>query len=261
MKKKTMTVHEVAQLTGITPRTLHYYDEIGLLKPSIVTEAKYRQYTDDDLSRLQEILFFREVGFALKEIKELLVSPNYLRSEALERHLTILEAQRERIDALIALVKKEISGTKELEFSAFSNTKIIELQAQFREEILERWGDTAAFKEYEAAFSSKTRQVQNEQMEAFYVLAQDFFERLAFYEDKPADSSEVQALVREWQRHISEHFYKCDKQMLSCLGTLYIADERFTDFINSFGNGDLAAFFSKAIEVFCNNEVQAVDWK
>lgn len=70
MNKKPMAVHEVAKLTGITTRTLHYYDEIGLLKPSIVTEAKYRQYTDDDLSRLQEILFFREVGFALKEIKE-----------------------------------------------------------------------------------------------------------------------------------------------------------------------------------------------
>ena len=69
MNKKPMAVHEVAKLTGITTRTLHYYDEIGLLKPSIVTEAKYRQYTDDDLSRLQEILFFREVGFALKEIK------------------------------------------------------------------------------------------------------------------------------------------------------------------------------------------------
>lgn len=70
MNKKPMAIHEVAKLTGITTRTLHYYDEIGLLKPSIVTEAKYRQYTDDDLSRLQEILFFREVGFALKEIKE-----------------------------------------------------------------------------------------------------------------------------------------------------------------------------------------------
>ena len=66
MNEKAKTVHEVAKLTGITARTLHYYDKIGLLKPSIITEAKYRQYTDDDLTRLQEILFFREVGFALK---------------------------------------------------------------------------------------------------------------------------------------------------------------------------------------------------
>lgn len=69
MNNKPMTVHEVATLSGITIRTLHYYDEIGLLKPTMLTDAKYRLYTEDDLSRLQEILFFREVGFALKEIK------------------------------------------------------------------------------------------------------------------------------------------------------------------------------------------------
>lgn len=105
MNKKPMTVHEVVNLTGITARTLHYYDEIGLLKPSIVTEARYRLYTEEDLIRLQEILFFREVGFALKEIKKLLDAPHYNRSEALERHLSILEAQKERIDAIIALIK------------------------------------------------------------------------------------------------------------------------------------------------------------
>lgn len=254
MNKKTMAVHEVAKLTGITARTLHYYDEIGLLKPSIVTEARYRQYTDDDLIRLQEILFFREVGFSLKEIKGLIASPNYIRSEALKHHLVILEAQRERIDALIALVKNEIKGTKETAFSAFSNAKIIELQARFREEVLERWGNTDAFKEFEAVFSPKAKQIQNEQMEAFYSMSQDIFERLAIYEDNPADCPEVQAIVREWQQYISEHFYECNKQVLSHLGVLYITDERFTGFINRFGHGNLAAFFRKAIEIFCNSK-------
>ena len=131
MNEKAKTVHEVAKLTGITARTLHYYDKIGLLKPSIITEAKYRQYTDDDLTRLQEILFFREVGFALKEIKELLDSPHYVRSEALERHVLILEAQKERIEALISLVKDTINGNKEIKFSAFSNAKILEFGTRF----------------------------------------------------------------------------------------------------------------------------------
>ena len=94
MNEKPLTVHEVVNLTGITARTLHYYDEIGLLKPSIVTEAKYRLYTDKDLCRLQEVLFFREVGFALKEIKKLLNSPHYNRTEALEKHLSILTHRR-----------------------------------------------------------------------------------------------------------------------------------------------------------------------
>ena len=128
MSDRRMTVHEVADLTGITIRTLHYYDEIGLLKPTMVTDSKYRLYTDDDLSRLQEILFFREVGFALKEIKSLLSSPNYDRTEALKRHLDILQAQKERIDALISLVKTEIEGNPFASFAPFSETKVLELK-------------------------------------------------------------------------------------------------------------------------------------
>lgn len=254
MNEKPLTVHEVANLTGITARTLHYYDEIGLLKPSIVTEAKYRLYTDTDLCRLQEILFFREVGFALKEIKNLLNSPHYNRAEALEKHLSILEAQRERIDGLIALVKAEINGTKEISFSAFSNSKVLELQSQFQEEVLERWGDTDSFKEYEATFSSKARKIQNEQMQDFFSMAQNIFEKLAMYENKSPDCPDVQNIVREWQLYISEHFYQCDKHMLSSLGKMYVTDLRFSDFINRFGNGDLAAFFSKAIEIFCSRQ-------
>jgi DNA-binding transcriptional MerR regulator len=251
MNNKPMTVHEVAALTGITIRTLHYYDEIDLLKPTIVTNAKYRLYTDNDLSRLQEILFFREIGFALKEIKHLISSPDYNRAEALKKHLDILMAQRERINALIDLVKSRINGENALSFSAFSNTKVLELQAQFREEIFERWGDTDSFKEFEEMFSSKARKQQNEQMDALYDMAHSTFEKLAVYENNKPDCQEVQEIVQEWQDYISEHFYKCDKEMLSYLGQLYVTDERFSDFINRFGNSDLATFFSKAIEIFC----------
>lgn len=245
-----MTVHEVVNLTGITARTLHYYDEIGLLQPSIVTKAKYRLYTDADLCRLQEILFFREVGFALKDIKNLLNSPNYNRTEALKKHLNILEAQRERIDNLINLVKNEISGTNMDSFSAFSNSKVHELQSQFREEVLERWGDTDSFKEYETMFASKTPKIQKEQTEDFLSMAQDIFKTLAMYKDKSPACAEVQSLVYKWQHCISNCFYQCDKKMLSYLGNLYVSDERFSHFINQFGDEDLAAFFGKAIDIF-----------
>lgn len=254
MNDKPMAVHEVVNLTGITPRTLHYYDKIGLLKPSIVTKANYRLYTDADLSRLQEILFFREVGFALKEIKELITSSNYVRSQVLERHLTILEAQRERMDALIALVKNEIGGTNHISFVEFSNSKIAALQEQFRQEVLERWGCTDSFKEYEAIISKKSSNLRNAQMEAFHLEAQDMFQRLAIYEHVSADCPEVQGIVGEWQDYITKHFYECNKQMLSYLGNLYMNDKRFMDFINKFGQGNLADFFNKAIQIFCGNE-------
>jgi len=253
MSDTPMTVHEVAKLSGVTVRTLHYYDEIGLLKPSILTEAKYRLYIEDDLSRLQEILFLREVGFALKEIKSLLNSPNYDRSEVLKKQLAILESKKERIGALIDLVKAEINGEKGNSFSAFSNSKISELQEKFREEILEKWGSTDSFKEYEAAFSSKTRKIQNKRMEAFLSTAQETFEKLALYETHSPCCQEVQQIVQEWQDYISEHFYRCNKETLSHLGQLYVSDERFSGYINRFGNGNLATFFNEAIKFFCSS--------
>jgi len=254
MSEKPMTVHEAANLTGITARTLHYYDEIGLLKPSIVTEAKYRLYMEADLCRLQEILFFREVGFALKEIKKLLASPSYNREEALKQHLQILEAQRERLNDLIELVYKEIAGANENSFAAFSNSKILDLQAQFREEVIQRWGVTDSFKEYETVFAKSSRKKQQQQFDAFLSKSQEIFEKLAMCERKSPASAETQKIVREWQEYISEHIYKCDNQMLTCLGELYVNDERFAGFINRFGKSNLAKYFNEAICIYCSRQ-------
>lgn len=259
MNSKPLTVHEVAELTGITVRTLHYYDEIGLLKSSIVTDAKYRLYTESDLSNLQEILFFREVGFALKEIKKLLNSPSYDRKDALGKQLQILDAQRDRIDGLIELVKREISGVEDYSFNAFSNSKILDLQAEFREEIIQRWGETDSYKEFEAVFSKKARKSQQGQFDAFLTKTQNVFENLSMYEDKDPAYLEVQSIVKEWQDYISEHFYQCDMQMLIYLGELYVSDERFSDFINRFGNGNLATFFNEAIKIYCSQMLEHKD--
>ena len=223
MSDRRMTVHEVADLTGITIRTLHYYDEIGLLKPTMVTDSKYRLYTDDDLSRLQEILFFREVGFALKE----------------------------RIDALISLLKTEIEGKPVSSFAPFSDTKVLELKEKYRSEVLERWGDTHSFKEYEAAFLSQPKEGQRNQLERFLSVSKDTFKKLARFQNQSPACQEVQQIVKEWQQYISESFYKCDNQILLYLGQLYISDERFSNYINGFGSGNLASFFSEAINIFC----------
>jgi len=250
MNNKALSVHEVAELTGITNRTLHYYDEIGLLKPSIVTEAKYRLYTNDDLARLQEILFYREVGFALKEISTLMAAEMYTREEALKRQIQILEAKKERIGALIELVEGRIAGKQEITFEAFSKSKIIELQAKFRSEIIERWGNSKYYEEFEKVFSKKTQKIQQEIWLDFLSWSQVFFEKLSEY--KNPGCSDVQDMVMEWQEYISEHFYKCDNQLLSYLGELYISDERFSNYINRFGKNSLANFFNEAIKIFCS---------
>lgn len=165
-----------------------------------------------------------------------------------------MEAQKERIDAIIALVKNEISGEKNLTFTAFSQSKVFELQTQFRDEIIERWGNTQSFREFEEIFSSQSRKIQNEQINSFYHKAQKLFEKLAMYEGKNPSCEEVQQIVRKWQEYISEYFYQCDNHMLSYLGNLYITDERFSEFINRFGSENLSMFFSKAIEIYCTKQ-------
>lgn len=250
-KDKYLSVHEVVRLTGATARTLHYYDEIGLLKPALVTDAGYRQYSEENLLRLQEILFFREVGFSLKEIKSLTESPGYDAGKALKKQLEVLEAQKERINGLIALVKDRISGEKDISFEEFSDAKIMELKEQYRGEVIWRYKDTKSFEEFEERISKKSQKKQNEELQRFLTKAQDIFGRLALYEGKSPKLPRVQQLVEEWQKYINEHFYSCDEKMLSCLGELYVSDERFAAYINQFGTGNLAEFFRDAVREYC----------
>ena len=105
-----MKISEVAKLSGVTVRTLHYYDEIGLLKPSKTTEAGYRMYSIEDLEKLQQILFFRELDFPLNEIKEIMINPKYDKIEALNKHKELLIEKRKRIDGLVTLIDKTIKG-------------------------------------------------------------------------------------------------------------------------------------------------------
>lgn len=254
MSEKLLTVHEVAELTGITNRTLHYYDEIGLLKASVITDARYRLYTEADIGCLQEILFFREIGFALKEIKHLLNSPSYSRQEALKKHLQLLEAKRKRIEALIEIVNNQLADKKEYSFDAFSNSNILRMQSEFREEIIESWGETDSYKEFEKVFSQKAQKVQMVLWNEYLLKTQNLLEQLATYENESPDSPEVQRIVKEWKEYISEHFYDCNNKILYGLSELYVSDERFSDFINRFGNNNLALFLSNAIKVFCSEQ-------
>ncbi len=121
-----MKISKLAKLSGVTIRTLHYYDEIGLLKPSNVTEAGYRLYSIEDLEKLQQILFFRELDFPLNEIKEIMMNPNYDKLDALNNHKELLIEKRKRIDGLIELINKSIKGDKEMSFKEFDNSKIEE---------------------------------------------------------------------------------------------------------------------------------------
>ena len=138
------TVKEVSKLTGVSVRTLHYYDAIGLLEPTKVTDAGYRMYDDTSLSRLQNILLFRELQFPLKEIKEILDSPNFNQEEAIAQQIKLLELQYKHIGELISFAREiQTKGVKTMNFEVFDAKEI----EQYKAEVKSKWGNSKAYQD------------------------------------------------------------------------------------------------------------------
>ncbi len=243
------TVHRVAKLTGISVRTLHYYDEIGLLHPCEVTDAKYRLYDDACLERLQQILFFRELGFALKDIRPILDDPFFDKNKALKNHKNLLILKRNRLNSLIALVENTLKGEKTMSFQEFDMSEIENSRKKYAKEAEARWGNTDAYKESQKkadGYSAREWAAITEETQKIYAAF------VANMHREPS-SPEVQQLVADWQGLITKHFYHCTNEILAGLGEMYIADERFTKNINQHADG-LAQFMSDAIRIYCKTE-------
>ena len=231
-----LTVKEVSELTGVTVRTLHHYDAIGLLKPAKVTQAGYRLYDEAALERLQSILLFRELLFPLSEIKEILDSPRFDREEALAQQIHLLEMQRERINRLIDLAKEMQRGENTMAFDAFDTNEL----EQYKAEAKERWGNTAAWKESQ----EKDPGAMADASVGLMALLAEFG---ALRSLDPSDAR-AEEKVRELQSYITAHFYTCTDDILYGLGQMYVADERFKTNIDRAGGEGTAAFVQKAIE-------------
>jgi len=238
------TVHQVSQITGVSVRTLHHYDQLGLLVPTQVTEAGYRLYDDAALQRLQSILIYRELGFPLKEIKAILDDPGYDPKEALTRQITLLESQQKRLSGIIAFARDmEKQGEIRMDFQVFDKTEQEQLQAEAKA----KWGGTEAWQSWEqqSAKHSHQQQVQNGNRLMAKLAA------IGALRDKGADSPEVQQEVAALQQLITDCFYPCNNETLRGLGQMYVADERFMRNIDKAGGEGTAQFVSKAIEVYC----------
>ena len=140
-----MTVHEVSRLTGISIRTLQYYDNIGLLSPSGRSGSGYRLYDDKNLELLQQILLFRELEFPLKDIRKIIESPDYDRNKAIKQQIKLLELKKEHIDSLLDLAVRSLNREVDMDFKAFDNSKLEQYAAEARKS----WGGTKEYKEFE----------------------------------------------------------------------------------------------------------------
>lgn len=238
------TVKEVSELTGVSIRTLHHYDKIGLLKPTTVTEAGYRLYDNVALERLHTILLFRELEFPLKEIRDIMNSPSFDPTKALEQQLELLEKQYKHIGRLIALACEiQRRGKAAMGFEAFDKSEI----EQYKKEARERWGSTEAYQEYMHRQLRKTPE-QN-QSEGEQVIA--FLKEAGKLNHLPPESAEVQQKVKELQALITRNFYNCTNQILSVLGEMYVDSERFRSNIDTECGEGTAVFLRDAIRIYC----------
>lgn len=233
------TVKEVAQITGVSVRTLHHYDAIGLLKPARVTEAGYRLYDDGALARLQTVLLFRQLQFPLKEIKNILDSPNFDPIDALEAQIMLLQLQREHLDDLIRHARQiQKTGVIPMDFRAFDTTEVEKYAAEAKA----KWGKTQAYQEFE-------QKAKGSQPDADAMMA--IFAEIGANRHLEPASEAVQTLVAKLQQFITANYYTCTKQILRGLGQMYVADERFKANIDRAGGAGTAEFAAKAIEIYC----------
>ena len=238
-----MQVKEFAEFTGVSVRTLHYYDEIGLLMPAYVDRfTGYRYYDENSLLRMQEILFYRELDFSLKAIREILTSPNYDKCKALKEQKHLLMLKKERLERLIFAIDSAVKGENVM--TAFDNSEF----EKYKAETQEKWGKTDAYKEHAQRTKNYSKQKWNDLAEGMDHIMAEF--ALCMKKDESPNSAKAQSLVKMLQNYITENYYLCTNEILAGLGQMYVADERFMNNIDKHADGT-ASFICKAIAVYC----------
>lgn len=239
-----MTVNEVSKLTGVSVRTLQYYDKIGLLPPAGYTEAGYRIYDDESLERLQQILLFKELEFPLKEIKRIINSTDFDRNRALEQQIALLTLKKEHLENLILFARGIYGiGVKNMDFSAFDTKKLDE----YAKEAKKTWGKTDAYKEFE----EKQKDYSKEDNEKLVNEFMGIFEEFGKIKDMEPESKETQKMVEELKMYITEHFYTCTDEILQSLGKMYSGGGSMTENIDAAGGEGTAQFVARAIDYYC----------
>ena len=237
-----MNIGEVSALTHVSIRTLRHYDKIGLLRPTQITEAGYRQYDDAALQRLHTILLFRELEFSLTDIQRIIDAPDFDPTDALDQQITLLTMRREHIDNLILLARGlKVKGLKHMDFSAFDTRKIDDYAAQAKA----AWGKTDAWKEYESR--GKSAEDDKQSGEKLMALFAEFGKRRHI--DPACD--EAQAMVKQLQDFITANFYTCTTPILRGLADMYDGGGDFTRNIDQAGGEGTAAFVAAAIRIYC----------
>jgi MerR family transcriptional regulator, thiopeptide resistance regulator len=250
------TVKELAQLSGVSVRTLHYYDEIDLLKPAFLGDNGYRYYEEEQLLQLQQILFFRELDFRLDDIQTILGSSTFDQIDALRSHERLLQQKAERINTLIETVTKTLThlkGETEMKNEEMYNGFDRKQQEKYVEELKERYGKQAEDLIEES--NKNTKNWEKKDYEENKAAADEIHTELAAAINKglPAESPEVQRLIRRHYEWVNK-FYTPTKEIYAGLGDLYVDHEDFRKMYDSF-HPQLAEFLQDAMKYFAGHEL------
>lgn len=250
-------IKQLADLSGVSARTLRYYDEIGLLSPVRTSDSGYRYYGPKELSLLQQILFFKERGFELRTISDIIYNTEFDTLTALYEHLNDLEKQRDQMNEIISTVKKTIltmKGDYEMsdkeKFEAFKTKLVEDNEAKYGNEIREKYGDDTV-----SESNSKMLNMSKEEYDAFEHLSAVILAGLnrAVQEGKTYESEEAREIVENHKEWISKAWNKYNKDAHKGVAEMYVADERFTAFYDKETSG-CAKLLRDAIHYWLDNE-------
>ena len=237
------TVKEISKDTGVSVRTLHHYDAIGLLKPTQVTEVGYRLYDEAALEKLSMILVYRELGLSLKEIGDILNAPDFDRNRALEQQIRLMQDRVDKLQNRISLARGMLLlGVKNMNLESFDPKKVDEYSQQAKM----LYGKTEAYKEFTE--KSKNRTGQQEKDLGSQVM--DFFARLGKMRSCAPDSPEALAWAKDLQMFFTEHYYNCTPQILAGLAQSYAGGGSMTENIDRVGGAGTGAFAKEVIDAY-----------
>ena len=241
------TVKEVSRETGVSVRTLHHYDALGLLKPTEVTAAGYRRYDEAAVERLRMIVIYRELGFPLTEIAGLLDAPDGVRNQALDERIRILEKRRQQLQTRIDFAAGlRLRGVNGLNTKGFEAGRLDEYTEQART----LYGKTDAWQEYQRKVKDRTDEEHRALGDGMMAL----FARLGELRDQPADSTAAQAWAAELQGYITEHYYTCTKEILRGMGEMYAGGGSMTENIDRAGGAGTGAFAREVLRIYCGRQ-------
>ena len=242
---ETKTLSEVCSVLEVSRRAVQGYENAGLVSATGKNKYGHLLYDEEAQRRIKQIRLLQQLGFRVKEIKEIIDAPNFDREKALEQQIELLTLKKEHLENLIDFAREiKTIGVNKMDFTVFDTKKIDEYSKRAKEQ----WGDTPEYHEYEEKAKNMTEVQQKDVINSFMLIFAEFGK----LKDQEAASDIVQMQVKKLQDFIPEHYYKCSKEILSGLGKMYACGGEFTENINRYGGEGTAEFTAKAIDIYCS---------